>query len=55
MDQIISKTNNQQNQAKESKIQKTTTTKPIGEGKFTKTVETKPGKGPGQQGGVYKV
>ncbi|MFT3945348.1 MAG: DUF6443 domain-containing protein [Agriterribacter sp.] len=40
-------------QSKQSKVQKSTKTEEVGGGKFRKTTETKPGKGPGQSRAEY--
>ncbi len=42
-----------QNQVKLSKVEKSTTTESIGNGKFTKTTEVRPGRGPGQSRAEY--
>ena len=45
--------NTSQNQQKQSKVEKSTKTEPVGNGKYTKTTEVKPGKGPGQSRAEY--
>lgn len=44
---------NEANQGRQSKVEKSKTTESIGNGRYTKTTEVRPGKGPGQSRAEY--